>query len=122
LYILITLLLLLNSRSEQEREVSFIPSSISETEFYKRIEESAKDEGETKGGDLESTIPKDTMIVSYCTIGFRSGLMCKRLVELGYENVRNSEGVVLFAHEMSKRTNGDEVKSGFVTTNQEGWL
>jgi 3-mercaptopyruvate sulfurtransferase SseA len=39
-----------------------------------------------------SSIPKDTEIIVYCSVGFRSGSVAKKLIKNGYTNVLNLYG------------------------------
>lgn len=39
-------------------------------------------------------LPKETPIVTYCSIGYRSGKMAQRLREAGYTHVQNLEGSI----------------------------
>ena len=39
-------------------------------------------------------IAKDAPIVTYCSVGYRSGKMAERLQAAGYTNVRNLEGSI----------------------------
>mmetsp|Transcript_10591 Transcript_10591/g.25890 ORF Transcript_10591/g.25890 Transcript_10591/m.25890 type:complete len:182 (+) Transcript_10591:134-679(+) len=71
-------------RTEAERKVSRISGSIDEDEFWKM--------------DVKS-MQKDTHVVGYCTIGFRSGMFAQKVKNKGIENVYNSEGVVLWTHD-----------------------
>ena len=64
-------------RTDEERAVSIIPGSISQQEFETRI------------ADLEGRL-----IVTYCTIGYRSGLYADELRLRGWE-VLNLKGSVL---------------------------
>mmetsp|Transcript_38764 Transcript_38764/g.74464 ORF Transcript_38764/g.74464 Transcript_38764/m.74464 type:complete len:189 (-) Transcript_38764:100-666(-) len=69
-------------RTPAEQEVSRFPKSIDEEEFWKN-----KDSY------------KDSHVVSYCTIGFRSGVFAQKLKKLGYPHVYNGEGVVLWTYD-----------------------
>ncbi|CAN0412274.1 unnamed protein product, partial [Laminaria digitata] len=40
------------------------------------------------------------VVVPYCTVGYRSGVYAKKLLDLGYPSVRNGEGVVLWTHDV----------------------
>lgn len=73
--------IIIDARSSEERAVSFIPTSISQEEFEKnRVQYS------------------DASIITYCTIGYRSGIYAKKLRE-GKINARNLKGGVLaWAH------------------------
>jgi rhodanese-related sulfurtransferase len=39
-------------------------------------------------------LAKDALIVTYCSVGYRSGVMARRLREMGYTNVQNLEGSI----------------------------
>ncbi|CAM9898962.1 unnamed protein product [Ectocarpus sp. 12 AP-2014] len=55
------------------------------------------------------------VVAPYCTVGFRSGQYAKKLVDLGYPSVRNSEGVVLWTHDVGNglvARAADQVESG----------
>ncbi len=40
------------------------------------------------------TLPKDKPIVTYCSVGYRSAAMAKKLRDAGYSNVTNLEGSI----------------------------
>ena len=40
----------------------------------------------------------DTPIVPYCTVGYRSGLLCEKLAEEGFTNLYNGQGVILWSY------------------------
>mmetsp|Transcript_2362 Transcript_2362/g.3396 ORF Transcript_2362/g.3396 Transcript_2362/m.3396 type:complete len:124 (+) Transcript_2362:458-829(+) len=42
---------------------------------------------------------KDGIVIPYCTIGHRSGVYARKLIEKGYKDVRNGEGVIMWTHE-----------------------
>jgi rhodanese-related sulfurtransferase len=42
--------------------------------------------------DSMQSIPKDTEIIVYCSVGFRSGSVSKKLIKNGYTNVLNLYG------------------------------
>ena len=75
-------ILLVDVRDKEEQEVSMIPTAITQKEFQYR----------------KSGLSKKTLIVPYCTIGYRSGAFGKSLLEEGFENVHNGEGIVLWSH------------------------
>ena len=39
-------------------------------------------------------LPKDRAIVTYCSVGYRSGKLAQRLMKAGYTNVTNLEGSI----------------------------
>ncbi|MCG6924648.1 MAG: rhodanese-like domain-containing protein [Acidobacteria bacterium] len=84
---------LVDVRGDREREVSTIPGAISRQEFEER-------RGELAGRE----------IVTYCTIGYRSGLYTRKLVEDGWRasNLRGS--IVSWTH-----VGGELVKYGAPT-------
>mmetsp|Transcript_28147 Transcript_28147/g.81047 ORF Transcript_28147/g.81047 Transcript_28147/m.81047 type:complete len:237 (-) Transcript_28147:325-1035(-) len=52
----------------------------------------------------EADLQAATMIVPYCSVGYRSGIVAERLRRQGYENVRNGDGIVLWAwHDWQKQ-------------------
>ena len=44
--------------------------------------------------EVISDMPKDTPIVTYCAVGYRSGALATKLREAGFTNVRNLEGSI----------------------------
>ncbi len=68
---------LVDVRTEEERAVSLIPGAISKEEF------------ESRRGELSGR-----SVVTYCTIGYRSGLYADELRRQGWE-VRNLAGSIL---------------------------
>jgi rhodanese-related sulfurtransferase len=72
---------LLDVRTPEEWNVSHLPGA-------RRVD---------PGGSAESVaagLPKDTPIVTYCAVGYRSGETADRLRAAGFINVRNLEGSV----------------------------
>ncbi len=47
-----------------------------------------------EGGASEIKLPKDQPIVTYCSVGYRSGAFAKKLQEAGYTNVQNLAGSI----------------------------
>lgn len=45
-------------------------------------------------GPLLAQFPRDTSIVTYCSVGYRSAAMAERLQEAGFTNVTNLEGSI----------------------------
>ena len=43
---------------------------------------------------LTAGMPKETPIVTYCAVGYRSGALATKLREAGFTNVRNLEGSI----------------------------
>lgn len=78
-------IILVDVRTVPEREVSTIPGSVSQQEF------------ESKYLHKKVCID-DMMIIPFCTVGYRSGKYCNKLVELGYHNVGNGEGIIMWTH------------------------
>ena len=71
--------LLLDARTEEEFAVSHLQGAklaASEEEALKAI----------------GTLDKDSPIVVYCSVGYRSSALATRLIELGYDHVQNLEG------------------------------
>jgi rhodanese-related sulfurtransferase len=71
--------ILLDTRSQQEYEVSHLPSA----RFL--------DYDRFKMKDVRD-IPKDAEIIVYCSVGYRSEKIGEQLLENGYTNVRNIYG------------------------------
>lgn len=72
---------LLDVREEDEYAVSHLPGAI-------RVEP-----GSDASEALESLDP-DTPIVAYCSVGYRSSALVKKLQERGFTNVQNLEGSI----------------------------
>ena len=72
---------LLDVRTTAEWNVSHLPGA-------RRVDPEAS--AQTAAQDL----PKDTPIVAYCAIGYRSGEMAERLRKAGYQNVQDLEGSI----------------------------
>lgn len=75
-------LVLVDARTPEEREVSMIPGAISQEEFERRKSELAGQE-----------------VVTYCTIGYRSGLYTAELVEQGWEAKNLAGSILAWTHE-----------------------
>lgn len=71
--------LILDARSEKEYQVSHIQGA--------QLTPDIKTARELLAGES-----KDTMIVVYCSLGYRSGDLTRKLEEEGYTNVVNMEG------------------------------
>ena len=73
--------LILDAREEEEYQVSHIPGS----RFlgYKNFSE-----------ELLADVPKDTAIVLYCSVGYRSEKIGEQLQKLGFTNVHNLYGSI----------------------------
>ncbi|CAM9115724.1 unnamed protein product [Ascophyllum nodosum] len=94
--------MLVDVRTEEEMEVSMLRGALSRDAFESsRLGESAK-----TGVKFQDSSPsreeenKWDVVVPYCTVGYRSGLYAKKLLDLGYPAVRNSEGVLLWTHDV----------------------
>ena len=86
--------------------MSVMPGSITSQEFEILIK-----------NDTEKY--KKSLIVTYCTIGFRSGKYGTNLMKAGFENVRNGEGIVLSTYVLENLViskEGVEVPSNIVHT------
>jgi rhodanese-related sulfurtransferase len=73
--------LLLDVRTVEEWEVSHLPGA-------RRVEPNAIAEDAAKG------LTKESPIVTYCAVGYRSGEVAERLRAAGFTNVRNLEGSI----------------------------
>jgi rhodanese-related sulfurtransferase len=72
---------LLDVRTPEEWNVSHLPGA-------RRVDPSVSAESVTAG------LPKETPIVTYCAVGYRSGEMADRLRVAGFTNVHNLEGSI----------------------------
>jgi rhodanese-related sulfurtransferase len=87
---------LLDVRTPQEWNVSHLPGA-------RRVEPTA--DAESAAGGLA----KETPIVTYCAVGYRSGEMADRLRAAGFTNVRNLEGSIFqWANEHRALVRGKE--------------
>ncbi len=73
--------LLLDVREPEEYAVSHLPGAI-------RVQPGSD------ASEALASIPKDTSIVTYCSVGYRSSELVKRLMEQGFVNVVNLEGSI----------------------------
>ncbi len=73
--------MLLDVREPTEFAVSHLPHAL-------RVDPDAD------AGDLPQHIAKDTPLVVYCAVGYRSAAMAQRLSSAGFTNVRNLEGSI----------------------------
>jgi rhodanese-related sulfurtransferase len=71
--------LILDSRSEAEYEVS-------------HIAEAQRIEGDGSIAPALRDVPKSTLIIVYCSVGYRSSTVAQTLMEAGFQNVSNLEG------------------------------
>jgi rhodanese-related sulfurtransferase len=72
-------ILYLDAREEEEFNVSHVANA--KWVGYKKF-----------SIDSMSSIPKDTEIIVYCSVGFRSGSIAKKLIKNGYTKVLNLYG------------------------------
>ena len=72
---------LLDVRTPEEWSVSHLPGA-------RRVEPNASAEA------AAGALPKETPIVTYCAVGYRSGEMADRLRAAGFTSVRNLEGSI----------------------------
>lgn len=100
--------LLVDVRSEPERNVSMIPGSLTLAEFESRMKHENKDvdvnslDAANANASVSvnaSVEPADEpVIVTYCTIGYRSGLEARRLRDTYSCKVLNLDGIVNYTH------------------------
>jgi rhodanese-related sulfurtransferase len=87
---------LLDVRTVEEWNVSHLPGA-------RRIDPNASAETAAAG------LSKETPIVTYCAVGYRSGEMATRLCAAGFTNVRNLEGSIFqWANEHRPLVRGEE--------------
>ena len=80
-------MILVDVRTKEEREVSIIPDSMTLEEFHKL-------DPQLKNG-------AESIVVTYCTIGYRSGLEAQKLRDLydiPSDKIRNLDGIVPYTH------------------------
>ena len=104
--------ILVDCRTAPERNVSMIEGAISLQDFRNQ----------------HFTIPSDTLIVTYCTIGYRSGMEARRLKQQFnlQDRIKSLDGIVSFTHALEQQqmqTNTStsrqllDPNTGFPTTN-----
>lgn len=65
---------------------------------------------DTEDFSVLDDLPRDTPIVAYCSVGYRSSEMARRLKEAGFTNVSNLEGSIFtWANEDHPVFRGDSV-------------
>ena len=91
--------MLIDVRSREEMEISVLPGSVAADDFERECRSRPEQY-------------RDAILVPYCTIGFRSGLYCRRLLAgecgsgLPAPDVRNGEGVVLWSFDVGSFEGG----------------
>ncbi|CAM9743291.1 unnamed protein product [Scytosiphon promiscuus] len=115
--------LLVDVRTEQEMEVSMLRGALSRQACFLYLEDfESSNLGEwVRTGQQFQSISGEgdgacDVVVPYCTVGYRSGQYVKKLVDLGYPSVKNSEGVVLWTHDVGSGL----IAPAAATTNCEG--
>ncbi|KAA3620759.1 MAG: rhodanese-like domain-containing protein [Bacteroidetes bacterium] len=73
--------IILDAREREEYDISHIKGA--QYIGYKKLEK-----------DKLTSIPKDTKIVVYCSVGYRSEKIGERLQKMGYTNVHNLYGSI----------------------------
>jgi rhodanese-related sulfurtransferase len=87
---------LLDVRTEEEWDVSHLPGA-------RRVDPNASVEPVISG------LPKETLVVTYCAVGYRSGELATKLRAAGFTHVRNLEGSIFqWANEYRPLVRGDE--------------
>ncbi len=93
-----SMLVLLDARSEEEFRVSHLRAA-------RRVDPAA--EASSLAG-----LPRDARIVVYCSVGYRSAAVARRLTRAGYERVYNLEGGIFgWANEDRELHRGEEPAS-----------
>eukprot|EP00300_Choanocystis_sp_HF-7_P014743 c18803_g1_i3.p1 GENE.c18803_g1_i3~~c18803_g1_i3.p1 ORF type:complete len:114 (+),score=9.77 c18803_g1_i3:202-543(+) len=83
-------------------QVSIIPGALSEQEFMSRSPADFQDKTIVPYvGEPNPPISLIFCLGQQCTVGFRSGNYCRKLIQSGtYGNdIRNGEGILLWTHE-----------------------
>lgn len=73
--------LLLDVREEAEYRVSHLPGAV-------RVEPGGD------GAEVVGELDRETPIVAYCSVGYRSSALVKKLQERGFTNAKNLEGSI----------------------------
>ncbi|CAM9404337.1 unnamed protein product, partial [Hapterophycus canaliculatus] len=96
--------LLVDVRTEEEMKVSMLRGALTRQAHLPPFESSSLGEPARIGGKFQDILSEGEgtcdVVVPYCTVGFRSGQYAKKLMKLGYPSVKNSEGVVLWTHDI----------------------
>jgi len=103
--------ILVDVRSSFERNTSYIPGSCTKEQFEQRYF--------SKNENGNTFIREEYLkleIIPYCTIGYRSAKYYKHLHELGFQNVRNGEGIVIWTHFAAPDSSLALVRDGQDTT------
>jgi len=106
-------LVIVDVRSAEEIAVSSIKDSLSEAEFDQWIQDRRRRMHES------GEVPEETDIIAYCTIGYRSGLFCKKWQDrlgkeeyksLNLREISNLEGgIVVLSHHYQSSDNSPGV-------------
>lgn len=96
---------LIDVRSPAEQNVSMIPNAITLKDFESEFK---RDPTPWIGKSEDETPPKT--VVTYCTIGYRSGVEAQRIIsQYHIPNVKNLDGIVCYTHACSEitKSNGE---------------
>jgi rhodanese-related sulfurtransferase len=106
-------LIIIDVRTNPERQVSMIPGAISLTTFEQEVLM------------VHNNNNTDTTIVTYCTIGYRSGMEARRLRQRYHlKNIYNLDGILAYTHALAaacsleRNENGNELLAAAATTRQ----
>jgi len=99
-------ILYLDTRERKEYDVSHLPNAkwVGYTTFAKK---------------RINDIPKDTKIVVYCTVGYRSEKIAEKLLKMGYQNVANLYGGIFEWIHSGKNVVNDSITNNVHTYNKE---
>lgn len=87
--------LLVDVRTKDERDISVIPGAISMKDFKTQM----------KSIDKKKTQHHNLNVITYCTIGFRSGLQAQHIqnkYKLGYGRVHSLDGIAAYTHAITE--------------------
>jgi len=94
--------LLVDVRSEPERNVSMIPGALTLAEFESKMKNENNDvdgsSSDAANANASADPTDEPVIVTYCTIGYRSGLEARRLRDTYSCKVLNLDGIVNYTH------------------------
>lgn len=81
-----------NLEGDHNRETVLVDVRRAEEYAVSHITGAERFDEHMEDAELAQRWPPDTQIVVYCSIGYRSSALARRLASLGYENVSNLEG------------------------------
>ena len=90
--------ILVDARSRAEQKISMIPNAITLIQFEANLNSSTGADADADAGTSLEYPSASEVVVTYCTIGYRSGLEAQRLRQKYHLNVKNLDGIVGYTH------------------------